>query len=91
MKETIITGKRKILELCILACCFIAAFSFNVYSITNLNASWSELFTMFPMVLMLTVGLYVAIIVIRLIIKSIIFLLFFPFRDKKGVNEGQNS
>ncbi len=84
MKDIVITGRRKVLEICILICCFIVAFSFNVYSITSLNASWTELFTMLPMVFLLTIGLYVAIIAIRLIIKGIIFLLFLPFRDKKG-------
>lgn len=91
MKNTIITGKRKLLELCLLGCCFLVAFSFNVYSITSYNAPWTELITMLPLVFVISLGLYLATIAVRLIVKAIISLLFLPFRDKKGNIEEQHS
>lgn len=88
MKDFVFTSKRKKLELWILLGCFLIAFGFNVYSIHTLKAPWSELYTMLPMVLMVTAGIYIFSVVARLALYLIIvlFRLLFP-NTKDTINE----
>ncbi len=82
MKDFVITKQRQLIELGILLACFVAAFSFNVYSITYYEAPWSELFTMLPFICLITLILYAIILFFQLVVRAIIFLLFLPFKGK---------
>ena len=67
MKDTIITGNRKKIEIVTLIACFIIACIVNVYSIIAYNTPWSEIFTSLGYVCLFAVVLYVAWSVIRLV------------------------
>lgn len=66
MKDTIITGKRKKIEIITLVLCFIIACIVNIYAIIKFNTSWSEVFTSLGYVLVFSVALYIAWSIIRL-------------------------
>ena len=67
MKDTIITGNRKIIEIITFIVCFIIACIINVYAIIQYNTPWSEIFTSIGYVFLFAVALYVAWSVIRLV------------------------
>ncbi len=67
MKDTLITGQRKTIEILTLIVCFIIACIVNIYAIVKFNTPWSELFTSMGYVLLFTVGLYVAWSIIRFV------------------------
>ena len=66
MKDTIITAKRKKIELITLLVCFILANLANLYSIIAYKTPAIELFTSLGYVVVLTVVLYVIWTVLRL-------------------------
>ncbi|MDR3062337.1 MAG: hypothetical protein LBU57_09545 [Dysgonamonadaceae bacterium] len=66
MKDTIITVKRKKIEVITLVACFIIACIVNIYAIAKFNTSWSEIFTSLGYVLIFSVALYIAWSIIRL-------------------------
>lgn len=88
MKDFIFTSKRKKLELWILLASFLISCCFNAYSIYTYKAPWSELLTMLPLVLMITAGIYIFSVIVRLAVYLIIvlFRLLFP-NTKDTINE----
>lgn len=75
MKDIIITPKRAKTELLYLLFSFVVAIGLNVYSIVTYNTGWGELFSMWYIVLPLSVGFYIALAVIRCIVCNIINLI----------------
>jgi uncharacterized membrane protein YczE len=68
MKDTVITVKRKKIEIIALIVCFIIANLINLYAIIRYKTSYTELFSMLGYMLILTVALYVLWTAIRLIL-----------------------
>ncbi len=66
MKDTLITARRKKIEIITLIACFIIACIVNIYSIIKFNTPWSEVFTSLGYILLFSVALYVAWSIIRL-------------------------
>jgi hypothetical protein len=77
MKDTVITVKRKKIEIITLIACFIIANLINLYAIVHYKTSYTELFSMLGYVLVLTVVLYVLWTMIRLI--------FYVFKPPKRI------
>ncbi len=74
MKEIVISGKRKKIELITLLVCFVLANICNVYAIIEYKTPWIELFTSLGFVVVATVVFYAIWTFLRLIyfgIKSI--------------------
>ncbi|MDR1610566.1 MAG: hypothetical protein LBS08_03545 [Candidatus Symbiothrix sp.] len=71
MKDTVITVKRKKMEIITLIVCFISANLINLYAIVRYKTSYTELFFMLGYVLILTAALYILWTVIRLIFYAI--------------------
>ena len=76
MKDTIITVKRKRIEIASLIVCFIIANLVNWYAIVHYKTSYRELFTSLGYVIILTLALYLLWTVIRLI--------FYAFKHKRS-------
>ena len=68
MKDSIITAKRKKIELYTFLVCFIIANALHVYSIIAYKGHWIELITSFFYVLTFTVFLYIVWTMLRLVI-----------------------
>lgn len=71
MKELIISSKRLKKEGLYFGSAFVGAFLLNVISIIRFKTQWSELYTQLGYVLMISIILYVLIIIVRLVIKTI--------------------
>ncbi|MGN0232376.1 MAG: hypothetical protein ACI4A8_09245 [Muribaculaceae bacterium] len=71
MKDTVITARRKRIEIITLLVCFIIANLLNVYAITSHNAPWSEVITSIGYVTVGACALYVVWTVVRLIALAI--------------------
>ena len=68
MKDIVITGKMIRRELCVLLGCFVAAFFVNVGAIISYDRPWSELYSQIGFVIFMTIGIYVLLAVLRLIV-----------------------
>lgn len=76
MKDIVIKGTSIKRELWVLLGCFIAAYGLNIYSILHWHRPATELFMTIGYVIVFTVGIYVALWIVRLVvllIKSIFF------------------
>jgi len=71
MKDTVITAKRKKIEIAALIMCFIIANLINWYAIVRYKTSFIELLTSLGYVIVLTLALYLLWTVIRLIFYAI--------------------
>jgi hypothetical protein len=71
MKDTIITVKRKRIEIITLTVCFVIANLANLYAIIRYETAYTELLTSLGYVAVLTIALYVLWTVIRLIIYAV--------------------
>ena len=71
MKDTIVTGGRKKIELISVLVCFVIAFLINVYAVITYRAPLSELFWSLGYVVATTVALYVVWVALRLIVYGI--------------------
>lgn len=71
MKNTVITVRRKKIEIVTLTVCFILANIINLCSIIAYKTSFAELFTSIGYVLVATFGLYIIWCTIRLAIHGI--------------------
>ena len=71
MKDTILTVRRKKIEIWSLLVCFVIANLLHVYAIIEYGASFMELFTSFFYVLAFSVFLYVVWCVLRLCVYAI--------------------
>lgn len=71
MKDTVITVKRKKMEIITLIVCFIIANLINLYAIVRYKTSYTELFFMLGYVLILTFALYLLWTAIRLIFYAV--------------------
>lgn len=72
MKDIIIkstTLKREIIIWIVALCCAVAL---NIYAIVKYDASWIELLTQLPVIILLSVLIYLLIIVVRGIAKTIL-------------------
>jgi len=67
MKEIIITPKRIKTEIRELIACFFAAFMLNVFAIIYYETSWSELYTQWIWVLIITCGIYALTVAFRVV------------------------
>ena len=67
MRDTVWTKKEKKRELYILLFCFIAANILNIVGILNYATSASEIITQIPVVILISVVLYLIVLAIRLI------------------------
>jgi len=78
MKDLIIKKsvlKREIRNLII---AFITAIIINIYAIAKYNASWYELFSQLPVVILISVLIYFLFLILRAILKTVlkIYMLF---------------
>ena len=91
MKDSIITVKRKKIEINILVICFIIANVLNIFAIAFYRTHWIELITKIHIILIITAFFYL----LTLVFRGIYFLLTYPFRlsvrKKTEVNEEQFS
>jgi hypothetical protein len=71
MKDTLITVKRKKIELITLLVCFVVANALNLFAIILYKTSLLELWTCLGYIVAATVGLYVLWIIIRIIFHAI--------------------
>lgn len=80
MKETVITVKRKKIEIWTLVVCFVIANVINIYAIKKFDTPWNELFWSLGYVVTTTAVIYFLWSVVRVVIYGIIGL----FRKKRG-------
>lgn len=71
MKDLIITVQRQKKELRILLICFACSFLLNIAAIIIYKTPWAEVITQIGYVIVIAIGLYVLIAIIRLIIYLI--------------------
>jgi uncharacterized membrane protein (UPF0182 family) len=67
MKDISFTIKRQQTELKVFAICFLISFILNVISIIVFKTEWKELYTQMGFVLLISVALYFAILLCRLL------------------------
>ncbi len=67
MKDTKITGSKIKKEVVIFLFCLLASAGLNVYSIFKLETDWSELISQLPMVLFISIIIYILVLTFRLI------------------------
>ncbi len=71
MKDLIITSARLRKEGIILLFCFLVSLGLNIYSISRYNTDWSELISQLPVVLGITLILYLLVLLFRLVFLGI--------------------
>lgn len=71
MKDIIITGKRRKKELQILLFCFVVAFLINVLAVIIYKTPWHEIFSQIGYVAVITVVLYLIVVLVRFLIRTI--------------------
>lgn len=71
MKDLVITPKRLKKEIYILLACFATAFLANIGAIIYFKTPWVEVFTQIGYVIVITIGLFVIVSLIRFIILLI--------------------
>ena len=69
-----ITRRRQCIEIATFAVCFVVAFALNAVAIAIYHSPWLELLTSLLYVLTLTVILYVAWSIVRVVVRLIIVL-----------------
>lgn len=74
MKDTILTVRRKKIEIGSFLACFVLANLIHIYAIVKYDASFSEMVTSFFYVLCFSVILYLAWCLIRLLIYAVVSL-----------------
>ena len=74
MKDIIITVQRQKKELRILLICFTCSFLLNIAAIIIYKTPWVEVITQIGYVIVIAIGLYVLIAIIRLIVNLILAL-----------------
>ncbi len=79
MKDTIITVRRKKIEIWTFVACFVIANAINIYAINKFDTPWSELFWSLGFVVVAAIVIYVVWSLLRLIFCGIFRL----FRKKK--------
>lgn len=79
MKETVITVRRKKIEIWTLVACFVIANLLNVYAIHKYDTPWNELFWSLGFVFTAMAVIYVLWSLLRLLVYGIISL----FRKKR--------
>lgn len=79
MKESVITVKRKKIEIWTLVVCFVIANVLNVYAIKKFDTPWNELFWSLGYVVTATAVIYFLWSVLRVVIYGVIGL----FRKKR--------
>ncbi len=67
IKDIIIKAKTIKQEIWVFLGTFIVAFCLNIFAILHYKTQWKELYTHFHIVLLLTVALYIAVLLIRLL------------------------
>lgn len=76
MKDTVINAAIKKRELVIFLICLALAFLLNVFSILQYNTNWNELYTMWYVVLFVSLVLYLMSWLVRGLYKLVVF----PFK-----------
>lgn len=71
MKDIIITSKTIKREAVWLLCCVVAISLWNCFAINLYNTSWSELYSIWYVVIPISILLYVVLIPIRVIIRLV--------------------
>lgn len=71
MKDIIITQKNIKKESIFLLGSLMAAILLNVYAVLKYNTDWSELYTQFHIILLLSVVIYVLIVLLRIIVSLV--------------------
>lgn len=67
MKETVITPGMKRRELTIILACFLAAYLMNIIGIVKFHTPAIELLTKIPLVLLVAVLIYGAVVILRIL------------------------
>lgn len=67
MKDLKIAGKTVKRELIILVFCFIGSFGINIFSILKFETDWFELASQFPIVVFISLIIYILVLIFRLI------------------------
>lgn len=67
MRDIVITSKRIKKEVYILLACFTVAFAANIVAIAVYKTPWVEIITQLGYVVVLTVGLYIVIAILRML------------------------
>jgi len=83
MKDTIITAQRKRKEIKIYLICISIAFSLNIFAIIFYKTNWSELFTQWHVVLLLSVIIYIFSVLIRILYFLIKKTIIFSFKKQQ--------
>lgn len=68
MKDTIITARRKKIEILTFICCFAIAVGLNIYAIIAYDGKWVELLTTLPYILCFTLAVYFIWTIVRILI-----------------------
>ena len=72
MKDILITARRQKIEIIVYILCLFVSIGLNVYSITKYStASWRELYTQLPYVIVISLGLYFLTLFVRLFVSII--------------------
>ena len=71
MKDIIIKNTTLKREIIIWVTAFCCSVTLNIYAIAKYDASWSELLTQLPVIILLSVLIYLLILVVRGIAKTI--------------------
>ncbi len=74
MKDVVIRGKSIRRELIIFALCIVAACIWNAYAIVKYGTSWSELYTLWYVVVPVGAVVYLGTVAVRLVLRGILFL-----------------
>lgn len=83
MKDTIITSKRKKIELILFISCFVIANLINIYAIIHFGTPWSEMFTKIHITILIAIGLYVLLTILRIVVIMVTMPLKHNYRKKK--------
>lgn len=75
MNDSVITKRRKTIEIYTLASCFVVAFAVNLYAIMVYSAPYSELYSSIFYVVAFALVLYAAWSVIRLAVYGVLIIL----------------
>ncbi len=75
MKDIVVTSRRIRKECFIAACCLLAAFSVNVYAVIHYDRPWVELLSQLGFVVVIALGFYFLLAILRLIATGISVLL----------------
>lgn len=71
MKDITVSAKRQRAEIVVFCSCIVLAYLLNIISIITYGTDWSELWTQSLWMLIITCGLYVLMVVLRLLYVGI--------------------